>query len=112
MRYVSSTYSVRAVHRQWLTFGLGVLVLGACTQTPQSAYHVPGPPAPKTGQVFSNPPGASIEVSQEYIGEVIKNPTEIESEKYSLEKTLLGFGSAIAKAITGQQSNEDPNQTH
>ena len=101
-----------AVHRQWLSFGLGVLVLGACTQTPQSAYHVPVSPAPKTNQVFSNPPGARIEVSQEYVGEVIKYPAEAESGNYTLERTLLGFGNAIVKAISGQQSNEDPHQPH
>jgi hypothetical protein len=100
------------VHRQWFTFGLGVLVLGACAQTPQSAYHVPVPPAPNTIQVISNPQGARIEVNQEYVGEVIKFPAEAEAGNYSLEKTLLGFGTAIAKAITGQQSNEDLHQPH
>jgi hypothetical protein len=101
-----------AVQKQWLSFGLGVLVLGACTQTPQSAYHVPVPPAPKTSQVLSNPQGARIAVNQEYLGEVIKFPAETESGNYTLEETLLGFGNAIVKAITGQQSNEDPHQTH
>ena len=100
------------MHRQWLTFGLGVLVLGACAQTPQSAYHVPVPPAPKTIQVISDPAGARIEVNQEYLGEVIKYPAEEEDGNYSLEKTLLGYGTAIVKAITGQQSNEDPHQSH
>jgi hypothetical protein len=63
-------------------------------------------------QVISNSPGARIEVNPEYVGEVIKFPTEEEAGKYTLEKTLLGFGTAIAKAITGQQSNEDPHQPH
>jgi hypothetical protein len=108
IRYISSP----AVQKQWLSFGLGVLVLGACTQTPQIAYHVPVPPAPKTSQVLSNPQGARIAVNQEYLGEVIKFPAETESGNYTLEETLLGFGNAIVKAITGQQSNEDPHQPH
>ena len=93
---------------QWLAFGLGVLVFSACAQTPQSAYHPPGPPlaAPKTMQVISDPTSARIEVKQEYLGEVIRFPTEAENGKYAFERIFLGAGAAIVKAITGQQSSE------
>jgi hypothetical protein len=98
--------------KQWLVFGLGVLIFSACAQTPQSAYHppVPTPPTavPKTMQVISDPTGARIAVNQEYLGEVITFPTEVENGKYALERTILGVGSAIVKAITGQQSSENP----
>ncbi len=101
---------------QWLAFGLGVLVFSACAQTPQSAYHPPVPPpplaAPKTKQVISDPTGARIAVNQEYLGEVISFPAEAENGKYAFERTILGAGAAIVKAITGQQSGEDPHQPH
>jgi len=104
------------VFTQWLAFGLGVLVFSACAQTPQSAYHppVPTPPlaAPKTKQVISDPTGARIAVNQEYLGEVISFPAEAENGKYAFERTILGAGAAIVKAITGQQSGEDPHQPH
>ena len=101
---------------QWLAFGLGVLVFSACAQTPQSAYHPPVPPpplaAPKTMQVISDPTGARIAVNQEYVGEVITFPAEAENGKYAFERIILGAGAAIAKAITGQQSGENPQQPH
>jgi hypothetical protein len=101
---------------QWLAFGLGVLVFSACAQTPQSAYHPPAPTpplaAPKTMQVISDPTNARIEVNQEYLGEVIRFPAEAENGKYAFERTILGAGAAIAKAITGQQSSENPHQPH
>ena len=102
------------VLRQWLAFGLGVLVFSACAQTPQSAYHPPTPPlaAPKTMQVISDPASARIQVNQEYIGEVIRFPAEAENGKYIFERTILGAGAAIVKAITGQQSSENPHQPH
>jgi hypothetical protein len=33
-------------------------------------------------------------------------PTEVENVNYAVERTFTGFGAAIVKAITGQQSNE------
>lgn len=45
-------------------------------------------------------------VNQEYLGEVIRLPAEAENGKYALEKTFLGAGAAIVKAITGQRSSE------
>jgi hypothetical protein len=102
------------VLKQWLAFGLGVLVFSACAQTPQSAYHSPAPTpplaAPKTMQVISDPTSARIEVNQEYLGEVIRFPAEAENGKYAFERTILGAGAAIARAITGQQSSENPHQ--
>jgi hypothetical protein len=102
---------------QWLAFGLGVLVFSACAQTPQSAYHPPVPPprlaAPKTMQVISDPTDARIEVKQEYLGGVIKFPAEAENVKYAIERTILGAGTAIVKAINaGQLSSENPHQPH
>ncbi len=63
-------------------------------------------------QVISDPTGARIAVNQEYLGEVISFPTEAENGKYAIERTILGAGAAIVKAITGQQSGEDPHQPH
>ena len=96
--------------KQRLAFGLGVLIFSACAQTPQRAYHPPVPPpplaVPKTMQVISDPTGARIALNQEYLGEVIRLPAEAENGKYALEKTFLGAGAAIVKAITGQRSSE------
>jgi hypothetical protein len=100
--------------QQWLSFGLGVVIFSACAQTPQSAYHprVPGPPlaGPKTMLVISDPTEARIAVNQEYLGEVIKFPAEQENGKYAFERTILGAGAAIVRAITGQRSSEPPDR--
>jgi hypothetical protein len=101
------------VHTPWLAFGVGVLVFSACAQTPQSAYHPPTPPLarPKTMQVISDPTNARIAVNQEYVGSVIKFPAEAENVKYVIERTILGAGTAIVKAINaGQLSSENPHQ--
>ena len=97
------------MHRHFLAFGLGALVFGACAQTNQSAGNpsVPTPSAPKAIQVISNPSGAPVAANQEYAGDVIAFPAEVENGNYTVEKTFLGFASGIAKAITGQQSNQD-----
>jgi hypothetical protein len=104
--------SVAREKKQWLAFELGVLIFSACAQTPQSAYHPPvaTPPTavPKTMQVISDPTGARIAVNQEYLGEVIRFPAEAENVEYALERTILGAGAAIVKAVTGQQSSETP----
>jgi hypothetical protein len=110
--HTSSTSKVRAVHRRFLAFGLSALVFGACAETHQSAHHpsVPTPVAPKAIQVISNPSGAPVAVNQEYSGDVIAFPAEVESGNYTVERTFLGFASGIAKAITGQQFNQDSRQ--
>jgi hypothetical protein len=104
--------SVAREKRQWMAFGLGVLIFSGCAQMPQSAYHppVPTPPTavPKTMQVISDPTGARIAVNQEYLGEVIRFPADVENATYTLERTILGAGAGIVKAITGQQSSETP----
>jgi hypothetical protein len=61
-------------------------------------------------QVISDPTGARIAVNQEYLGEVIRFPAEAEYGKYAIERTILGAGAAIAKAVTGQQSGENSHQ--
>jgi hypothetical protein len=100
------------VHRHFLAFGLGVLIFGACAQAPQSARHpsAPTPAAPKAIPVISNPSGAPVAVKQEYAGDVITFPAEFENGNYTVERTFLGLASGIAKAITGQQSNQDSRQ--
>jgi hypothetical protein len=110
--HTSSTCKVRAVHRRFLAFGLSALVFDACAETHQSARHpsVPAQVAPKVIQVISNPSGAAVAVNQEYSGDVIAFPAEVESGNYTVERTFLGFAGGIAKAITGQQSNQDSRQ--
>lgn len=110
--HTSSNCKVRTVHRHFLAFGLGALVLGACAQTNQSARNrsEPTPSAPKAIQVISNPSGAPVAVNQAYAGDVIAFPAEVENGNYTVERTFLGFATGIAKAITGQQSNQDFRQ--
>jgi hypothetical protein len=102
----------RAAHRRFLAFGFGALLFGACAQTPQSAHNpsVPTPATPKAIQVISNPSGAPVAVNQEYSGDVIAFPAEVENGNYTVEKAFLGFASGIANAITGQQSNQGSPQ--
>jgi hypothetical protein len=98
------------VHTQWFAFGLSVLLFGACAHTPQTAYHpsAPASAVPKITQVISDPASADSEPNREYLGEVVGFPAEVENVDYAVERTFTGFGAAIGKAITGQQSNEPP----
>jgi hypothetical protein len=100
------------VYRRFLAFGLGALVFGACAEIHQSARHpsAPTPAAPKAIQVISNPSGAPVAVNREYSGDVIAFPAEVESGNYTVERAFLGFAGGIAKAITGEQSNQDSRQ--
>ena len=62
---------------------------------------------PKITQVISVPARAQSEPNPEYLGDV-RFPTEVENVNNAVERTFAGFGAAIVKAITGQQSNEPP----
>jgi hypothetical protein len=110
--HTSSTCKICAVDKHWLTFGLGALVISACAQSPESARHpsVPTSAGSKGIQVISNSSGAPVAVNQEYSGDVIAFPAEVENANYMVERGFLGFASGIANAVTGQQSNQDSRQ--
>lgn len=98
------------MHTQWFAFGLSALLFGACAHAPQTAYNpsAPASAVPKITQVISDPAGAHSEPNPEYLGDVVRFPAEEENVNYAVERTFTGFGAAIVKAITGQQSNEHP----
>ena len=98
------------MHTQWFALGLSIVLFGACAHTPQTAYHssAPASTVPKIAQVISDPAGAHSETNPEYLGDVVRFPTEVGNVNYAVERTFTGFGAAIVKAITGQQSNEPP----
>ena len=98
------------MHTQWFALGLSAVLFGACAHTPQTAYHssAPASAVPKITQVISVPARAQSEPNPEYLGDVVRFPTEVENVNNAVERTFAGFGAAIVKAITGQQSNEPP----
>jgi hypothetical protein len=63
---------------------------------------------PKITHVISDPARAHSEPNPEYLGDVVRFPTEVENVNNAVERTFAGFGAAIVKAITGQKSNEPP----